>query len=386
MELWQEMIRNSITTVDHLVEKFNIDKEVAGKLDEFFQARINPYYLSLIRYPGDPIWLQCVPDIKELEDLDAEDDPLHEDDMSPVPNITHRYPDRALFLVTSQCGLYCRFCTRKRKVGDQTKISMRTFESAFRYLEQHTEISDVILSGGDPLMLTDTMLEKILIRLRQIKHIQVIRLGSKMPCVLPQRITPQLVEMLKKYHPIYCNTHFNHPWEITEESKKACGMLADAGIPVGNQCVLMKGVNDNAETMKQLMKGLLAMRVRPYYIYMADLTKGANHFRTPIKVGLDIMDKLRGHISGLAVPHFVVDAPGGGGKIPLLPNYVISQDENKIVLRNFKYNIYEYPDVREGSQITDESMFMRKSPRRRKSLVSKKERIKKIKLPVIQNG
>lgn len=386
MELWQEMIRNSITTVDHLVEKFNIDKEVAGKLDEFFQARINPYYLSLIRYPGDPIWLQCVPDIKELEDLDAEDDPLHEDDMSPVPNITHRYPDRALFLVTSQCGLYCRFCTRKRKVGDQTKISMRTFESAFRYLEQHTEISDVILSGGDPLMLTDTMLEKILIRLRQIKHIQVIRLGSKMPCVLPQRITPQLVEMLKKYHPIYCNTHFNHPWEITEESKKACGMLADAGIPVGNQCVLMKGVNDNAETMKQLMKGLLAMRVRPYYIYMADLTKGANHFRTPIKVGLDIMDKLRGHISGLAVPHFVVDAPGGGGKIPLLPNYVISQDENKIVLRNFKYNIYEYPDVREGSQITDESMFMRKSPRRRKSLVSKKERIKKIKVPVIQNS
>lgn len=386
MELWQEMIRNSITTVDHLVEKFNIDKEVAGKLDEFFQARINPYYLSLIRYPGDPIWLQCVPDVKELDDIDAEDDPLHEDEMSPVPNITHRYPDRALFLVTSQCGLYCRFCTRKRKVGDQTKISMRTFESAFRYLEQHTEISDVILSGGDPLMLTDTMLEKILARLRQIKHIQIIRLGSKMPCVLPQRITPQLVDMLKKYHPIYCNTHFNHPWEITEESKKACAMLVDAGIPVGNQCVLMKGVNDNAETMKQLMKGLLAMRVRPYYIYMADLTKGANHFRTPIKVGLDIMDKLRGHISGLAVPHFVVDAPGGGGKIPLLPNYVISQDENKIVLRNFKYNIYEYPDVRDGTQITDESMFMRKSPRRRKSLVSKKERIKKIKVPVIQNS
>lgn len=386
MELWQEMIRNSITTVDHLVEKFNIDKEVAGKLDEFFQARINPYYLSLIRYPGDPIWLQCVPDVKELDDIDAEDDPLHEDEMSPVPNITHRYPDRALFLVTSQCGLYCRFCTRKRKVGDQTKISMRTFESAFKYLEQHTEISDVILSGGDPLMLTDTMLEKILARLRQIKHIQIIRLGSKMPCVLPQRITPQLVDMLKKYHPIYCNTHFNHPWEITEESKKACAMLVDAGIPVGNQCVLMKGVNDNAETMKQLMKGLLAMRVRPYYIYMADLTKGANHFRTPIKVGLDIMDKLRGHISGLAVPHFVVDAPGGGGKIPLLPNYVISQDENKIVLRNFKYNIYEYPDVRDGTQITDESMFMRKSPRRRKSLVSKKERIKKIKVPVIQNS
>ncbi len=384
MELWQEMIRDSVNTVDHLVEKFSIDKRVAEKLDEFFQARINPYYLSLIRYPGDPIWLQCVPDIKELEDIDAPEDPLHEDEMSPVPNITHRYPDRALFLVTSQCGLYCRFCTRKRKVGDQSKISMRTLESAFNYLEQHTEISDVILSGGDPLMLTDTMLEKILIRLRQIKHIQIIRLGTKMPCVLPQRITPQLCEMLKRYHPIYCNTHFNHPWEITDESKRACGMLADAGIPVGNQCVLMKGVNDNADTMKALMKGLLAMRVRPYYIYQADLTKGANHFRTPLKVGMEIMDKLRGHISGLAVPQFVIDAPGGGGKIPMLPNYVISQDDEKIVLRNFKYNIYEYPDVRDDSKMTDETMFMRKRINRR-TIQSKKDRIKKVKIPVLQD-
>lgn len=386
MELWQKMIRNSISTVDHLVERFNIQRETAEKLDEFFQARINPYYLSLIRFEGDPIWLQCVPDVKELEDIDAPEDPLKEDDMSPVPNITHRYPDRALFLVTSQCGLFCRFCTRKRKVGDQSKISMRTLESAFQYLEQHTEISDVILSGGDPLMLTDTMLEKILIRLREIKHIQIIRLGTKMPCVLPHRITPQLCDMLKKYHPIYCNTHFNHPWEITEESKKACAMLVDSGIPVGNQCVLMKGVNDNADTMKELMKGLLAMRVRPYYIYQADLTKGANHFRTPLKVGMEIMDKLRGHISGLAVPHFVIDAPGGGGKIPMLPEYVISQDENKVVLRNFKYNIYEYPDVRDDSQITDESLFMRKNVRRKTTLRSKKDRVKKIKIPVLQNG
>ncbi len=384
MELWQEMIRSSVHTVDDLVEKFCIDRDVAEKLDEFFQARINPYYLSLIRYPGDPIWLQCVPDIAELEDIDSPEDPLNEDDMSPVPNITHRYPDRALFLVTSQCGLYCRFCTRKRKVGNQSKISMRTLDSAFRYLEQHTEISDVILSGGDPLMLTDSMLEKILFRLRQIPHIQIIRLGTKMPCVLPHRITPQLCEMLKRYHPIYVNTHFNHPWEITNESKRACGMLADAGIPVGNQCVLMKGVNDNAETMKELMKGLLAMRVRPYYIYQADLTKGANHFRTPLRVGMEIMDKLRGHISGLAVPQFVIDAPGGGGKIPMLPNYVISQDDEKIVLRNFRYNIYEYPDVRDESKVTDQSMFMRKTPRRR--TLQKKDKIKKVKIPVIQNG
>ncbi|MBK8983814.1 MAG: KamA family radical SAM protein [Ignavibacteria bacterium] len=385
MELWQEMIRNSVSSVDHLVEKFSIERETAEKLDEFFQARINPYYLSLIRYPGDPIWLQCVPDIAELEDIDSQEDPLNEDDMSPVPNITHRYPDRALFLVTSQCGLYCRFCTRKRKVGDQSKISMRTLESAFQYLESHPEINDVILSGGDPLMLTDNMLEKIIFRLRQIKHIQIIRLGTKMPCVLPHRITPQLCEMLRKYHPIYVNTHFNHPWELTDESKRACAMLADAGIPVGNQCVLMKGVNDNADVMKDLMKGLLAMRVRPYYIYQADLTKGANHFRTPLKVGLEIMDKLRGHISGLAVPHFVVDAPGGGGKIPLLPDYVISRDDEKIVLRNFKYNIYEYPEINGDSNSNNADLFMRRKKIRRRT-VNKKDKIRKINIPVLNNS
>ena len=384
MELWQEMIRQSIHSVDQLVEKFKLKKEVAEKLDKFFQARINPYYLSLIRYPGDPIWLQCVPDEKELEDIEGPSDPLIEESMSPVPNITHRYPDRALFLVTSQCGLYCRFCTRKRKVGDSNKISMRTLESAFNYLAQHTEISDVILSGGDPLMLTDAMLEKILIRLREIKHIQVIRLGTKMPCVLPHRITPKLCNMLKKYHPIYINTHFNHPWEITEDSKRACGMLADAGCPVGNQAVLMKGVNDNPDTMKELMKGLLAMRVRPYYIYQADLTKGANHFRTPLDVGLDIMDKLRGHISGLAVPQFVIDAPGGGGKIPLLPNYVISRDEDKIILRNFKYNVYEYPDVRDESKIADKNTYLRRQ-KKRKRVIDEKELIANLKIPILNN-
>ncbi|HRJ84110.1 MAG TPA: KamA family radical SAM protein, partial [Ignavibacteria bacterium] len=225
MELWQQLLKQSVSSVDQLVDQFGIKKEVAERLDDFFQARINPYYLSLIRYPGDPIWLQAVPDEVELYDIDAPEDPLNEDEMSPVPNITHRYPDRALFLTTSQCGLYCRFCTRKRKVGDSSKINMRELEAAFQYLEQHTEINDVILSGGDPLMLTDAMLEKVLARLRQIPHISIIRLGTKMPCVLPQRVTPQLCEMLKKYHPIYVNTHFNHPWEITPESTKACEML-----------------------------------------------------------------------------------------------------------------------------------------------------------------
>ncbi|MCX6161060.1 MAG: KamA family radical SAM protein [Ignavibacteriae bacterium] len=385
MELWQQMIRDSVHTVDQLVDKFEIRKEVAEKLDKFFQARINPYYLSLIQYPGDPIWRQCVPDEVELEDIDAPEDPLNEDDMSPVPNITHRYPDRALFLVTSQCGLYCRFCTRKRKVGDSHKISMKTFESAFAYLEQHTEISDVILSGGDPLMLTDLMLEKIISRLREIKHIQIIRLGTKMPCVLPQRITPKLVNMLKKYHPIYINTHFNHPWEITEESKKACTMLADAGFPVGNQSVLMKGVNDNPDTMRELMKNLLAMRVRPYYIYQADLTKGANHFRTPLSVGLDIMDKLRGHISGLAVPQFVVDAPGGGGKIPMLPNYVISRDEDKIILRNFKYNVYEYPEVPEARTNGKGRNGRKTTKKKQQPVFTEEELIKNIKVPILND-
>lgn len=395
MELWQEMIRQSVSSPEQLMEKFGIKKETAEQLDEFFQARINPYYLSLIKYPGDPIWKQCVPDEIELNDIDAPEDPLHEDDMSPVPNITHRYPDRALFLVTSQCGLYCRFCTRKRKVGDSSKISMKGLESAFQYLEQHTEISDVILSGGDPLMLTDTMLEKILMRLREIKHIQIIRLGTKMPCVLPHRITEKLCTMLKKYHPIYVNTHFNHPWEITEESKRATGMLADAGIPVGNQCVLMKGVNDDPQVMKELMKGLLAMRVRPYYIYQADLTKGANHFRTPISKGLEIIDALRGHISGLAVPHFVIDAPGGGGKIPLLPEYVLARDKDKIILRNFKYDIFEYPDVQDenSSYAIQNELFMRKN-KVRKTIIKKRNgrtngntngnKTKDIKIPVLQ--
>jgi lysine 2,3-aminomutase len=376
MELWQQLLKQSISSVEQVSEKFGIKKEIAERLNNFFMARVNPYYLSLIRYPGDPIWKQVVPDEEELYDIDAPDDPLNEDAMSPVPNITHRYPDRALLLTTSQCGIYCRFCTRKRKVGDSSKINMKELESAFRYLEEHTEINDVILSGGDPLMLTDHMLEKILIRLRQIPHIQIIRLGTKMPCVLPQRITPELCNMLKKYHPIYVNTHFNHPWEITPESTKACTMLADAGCPVGCQTVLLKGVNDDPEVMKELMKKLLAIRVRPYYIYQADLTKGANHFRTPIDVGLEIMDNLRGHISGLAVPHFVIDAPGGGGKIPLLPDYVLARDKEKIILRNFRNEVFEYPDVQEDHIVLKRGRNIEKRPR-------KKVR-KKIPIPVLE--
>jgi lysine 2,3-aminomutase len=363
MELWQEMLRASVDSGKDLVERFNFDKELAEKLNSLFHIRINPYYLSLIRYPGDPIWLQCIPDAQELMEDDFPLDPLNEEADSPVPSITHRYPDRVLFLTTSQCSMYCRFCTRKRKVGDSGKISMKFIQSGLDYIAAHPEIRDVILSGGDPLMLTDVMLEKIISGLRAIPHVEIIRLGTKMPCVLPQRITPKLCKMLKKYHPIYVNTHFNHPWECTIEAKRACEMLADAGIPVGNQAVLMKGVNDNADVMLELMRKLLTMRVRPYYLYQADITKGANHFRTPVSVGLDIMDKLRGHTSGLAIPYYVIDAPGGGGKIPLLPQYVLGRNGNNIILRNFKYDIYQYPDVEEEEKKPEaqlERRYMRK--------------------------
>ena len=373
MEQWQNMIRESVHSVDEVVEKFNIDRKDAEDLDEFFQARINPYYLSLIRYPGDPIWLQCVPDKVELEDFDAQDDPLMEEAMSPVPNITHRYPDRALFLVTSQCGIYCRFCTRKRKVGDYEKISMKGLETAFQYLEQHTEIRDVILSGGDPLMLTDTMLEKILIRLREIKHIEIIRLGTRMPVILPHRITDKLCNMIKKYHPVYVNTHFNHPWEVTLQSSKACEMLANAGVPVGNQMVIMKGVNDDPAVVKELMQMLLKIRVRPYYMYMADETKGANHFRTSIETGLKIAEALRGHTSGLAVPHFVIDAPGGGGKIPLLPNYVLHKDEEKIILRNFQNKVYSYQNYADKNNPDGYKFNQKKKPKATKKKANKKK-------------
>jgi lysine 2,3-aminomutase len=379
MELWQEMLRQSVDSGKDLVERFGFDPEMAERLNKLFHIRINPYYLSLIRYPGDPIWLQCIPDAQELEEDDLPEDPLAEDSHSPVPSIVHRYPDRVLFLTTSQCSMYCRFCTRKRKVGDSTKINMRYIQDGVDYIAKHPEIRDIILSGGDPLMLTDFMLEKILSSLRAIPHVEIIRLGTKMPCVLPQRITAKLCKMLRKYHPIYVNTHFNHPWECTPEAKTACGMLADAGVPVGNQAVLMKGVNDNPDVMLELMRKLLAMRVRPYYLYQADITKGANHFRTPVSVGLDIMDKLRGHTSGLAIPHFVIDAPGGGGKIPLLPQYVLGKNGNQIIMRNYRYDIYTYPDVETAHAASPEAperkIMRKKKVRAKKQYKPDKEQV-----------
>jgi len=305
--------------------------------------RINPYYLSLIKEPNDPLWLQAVPDFRELNDPLGLEDPLNEEEQSPVPNITHRYPDRVLFLVSSQCAMYCRFCTRKRKVGRSLTVTEETIALGIEYIGRHREVRDVLLSGGDPLLLTDKSIEHILKALRQIPHVEIIRIGTRVPCTLPQRITIRLVNMLKKYHPLYINTHFNHPIEITPEAAKACGRLADAGIPLGCQTVILRGVNDDAAIMKQLMQGLLRIRVRPYYLYQADLTQGTGHFRTPVDKGLEIIEALRGHTSGLCVPTFVVDVPGGGGKTPLLPNYLLRREEDTLVLRNYQNNVYSYP-------------------------------------------
>jgi lysine 2,3-aminomutase len=348
---WQKLLRErSIASLDQLVERFGAEHfpdlaRLQQAIDNF-ELRISPAMVDLIKEPGDPIWRQYVPDLQELEVVDGVPDSLNEDGDSPVPNITHRYPDRALFLVSPVCAAYCRFCTRRRKVGDPEKIPMSQFESAFRYLEEHTEIRDVILSGGDPLLLSDRRLDQILGRLRQIPHLEILRIGSRVPCHLPERITPELCSVLKKYHPLYLNTHFNHPDELTPAAVKALGMLADAGVPLGCQTVLLRGVNDDPEVMKELMQRLLAARVRPYYIYMCDQVAGAEHFKTTVETGLEIIKALRGWTSGLAVPHFVIDAPGGGGKIPLLPEYVERITDEEVVLRNYRGKRYVWRQPR----------------------------------------
>ncbi|MBI3082191.1 MAG: KamA family radical SAM protein, partial [Gemmatimonadetes bacterium] len=313
MEKWQEILQQSLTTVDELVQRFgieNIDREAVQKAIDSFNLRITPAALKVIKKPGDPFWAQYVPTPQELVIEDGIPDSLDEDADSPVPNITHRYPDRALFLVSPVCATYCRFCTRRRKVGDPEKIPLNQFESAFQYLREHKEVRDVILSGGDPFMLSDRRVEFFLKTLREIKHIEILRIHTRMPSHLPQRITPQLCEIIRKYHPVYVNVHFNHPDELTADAVKALSMLADAGAPLGCQTVLLKGVNDNPRVMKKLMQKLLKARVRPYYIYQADVVAGAEHFRTSVEKGLEIIRALRGWTSGLAVPHFVIDAPG----------------------------------------------------------------------------
>ncbi|MDW8466732.1 MAG: KamA family radical SAM protein [Chloroherpetonaceae bacterium] len=345
--VWKTLLAKSIETPEEVHRIWGEDLETMKELEKEFNIRINPYYASLIKEKGDPIYRQVVPSRDELIKGCGVDDPLNEERDSPVPSITHRYPDRVLFLVAHECAVYCRFCTRKRKVSDASKISLKYLQAGLDYIKAHPEIRDVVLSGGDPLTLSDRRIEFILKSLREIPHVEIIRIGTKIPCVLPQRITKRLVNIIKKYHPVYVNTHFNHPRELTPEAKLACERLVDAGIPVGNQAVLLKGVNDDPETMKELMKGLLKMRVRPYYIYQADIVRGTEHFRTRVEKGLEIIQALRGHISGLGVPHFVIDSPGGGGKIPLLPHYIQKMDDKEVVMKNYKGDTYIYPQVQE---------------------------------------
>ncbi len=353
-ELWNDwhwQVKNRVETLEDLKKYLNLTEEeeegVRRTLGHLRMA-ITPYYLSLIDLEDeyDPIRRQAVPTAHELESAPYEAaDPLHEDTDSPVKGLTHRYPDRVLFLVTDQCSMYCRHCTRRRFAGQtDCAVPMEQIEKCIEYIRQHEEVRDVLLSGGDALMLGDGLLEWIIAELRAIEHVEIIRIGSRTPVVCPQRITPELCAMLKKYHPIWVNTHFNHPNEITPEAAAACARLADAGIPLGNQSVLLAGVNDCVHVMKKLVNELVYIRVRPYYIYACDPSLGLSHFRTPVSKGIEIMEGLRGHTSGLCVPTFVVDAPGGGGKTPVMPTYLISQKPGKIVLRNFEGVITTYSE------------------------------------------
>jgi len=352
---WRWQLKNRITTTEELQKFIPLTPDEKSEIDQClkkFRMAITPYYASLIdiHNPNCPIRLQCIPRIQELY-IDPEElaDPLGEERDSPVENIVHRYPDRVLFLLTKKCSTYCRHCTRRRLVGEEDySISHSSLERALAYIRSNPKIRDVLISGGDPLILPDEYLENIISRLRQIKHVEIIRIGTRVPVVLPMRITERLLNMLKKYHPIWINTHFNHPAELTAASIKACTMIADAGIPLGNQSVLLRGVNDNAEILKQLFTGLLKARVRPYYLYQCDVAQGIGHFRTPVEDGIAIMKKIRGYISGLAVPTYVIDAPMGGGKIPIYPEYIVSMDENKVILRNYQDKIYEYPNVKKS--------------------------------------
>lgn len=350
---WHWQIRNRVTDVETLKRAVDLtpeEEEGARRCLERFRMAITPYYVSLMS-PDDPhcpVRRQGVPTALELQTMPYDMvDPLHEDVDSPVPYLTHRYPDRVLLLVTTSCSMYCRHCTRRRLAGhEDAAVTRRDIDLAVEYIRRTPEVRDVLVSGGDPLVLADGAIEYILRALRAIDHVEVIRIGTRTPVVLPQRITPELCDMLKKYHPLWVNTHFNHPKEVTPESRKACEMLADAGIPLGNQSVLLRGVNDCPHVMKKLVHELVKMRVRPYYIYQCDLSMGLEHFRTSVAKGIEIIEHLRGHTSGFAVPTFVVDVPGGGGKIPVGPQYLISQGESKVVLRNYEgvISVYNEPE------------------------------------------
>ncbi|HMK74800.1 MAG TPA: lysine 2,3-aminomutase [Thermodesulfobacteriota bacterium] len=348
---WRWQLRHRITTLEQLKEIIDLTPEEVEGIKHSkgrLALAVTPYFASLMDpiNPNCPIRRQAVPRIEEIHFSKSEMvDPLGEDNHSPVPGLVHRYPDRVLLLVTDQCAVYCRYCTRRRLVGSNEKsITQGNFEEVVKYLKGHRKVRDVLLSGGDPLLLENERLEEMLSRLRAIPHIEVLRIGTRVPVTLPQRITGGLVRMLKKYHPLLISIHFTHPKEVTDQVRRACSELADGGFPLGSQTVLLKGINDKPYIMKKLLHELLKVRVRPYYIYQCDLAMGTEHFRTSVATGIQIMEKLRGHTTGYAVPTYVVDAPGGGGKIPLQPDYVVSKGRGKIVLRNYEGRVFEYPE------------------------------------------
>ena len=363
METWADpkwQLRNRIDSLADLEARINLtDEERAGVLlaGTKLAMAITPHFFNLIDKddPDCPIRRQVIPRIEEAWTAPEElADPCGEDSHMPVPGLVHRYPDRVLFLVTDRCASYCRYCTRSRVVSGVGEQQLETqWEAAFQYLEEHTEIRDVLLSGGDPLLFSDAKLDKILTRLRAIPHIQFLRIGSRIPIFLPQRITPELCAMLKKHHPLFISIHSNHPKELTTEVRDGLVRLAEAGIPLGNQSVLLRGVNDSTEVQKALVHKLLMCRVRPYYLYQCDLITGSSHLRTPVAEGVSIIENLRGHTTGYAVPQFVIDGPGGGGKIPINPNYVVDSSEGKITLRNYEGGIFDYPDP---TQISEKEM------------------------------
>jgi lysine 2,3-aminomutase len=346
---WKWQARNRVTKVEELKEVINLTPEEEDGIREslkILRMAITPYYASLMdpNDPHCPVRKQAVPTAKELDFTEADmEDPLFEDVDSPVHGLTHRYPDKVLFLITDQCGMYCRHCTRRRLAGQTDhERDKSTIDAVIEYIAGHEDIRDVLLSGGDPLLVSDAKLKDIISRLQAIDHVEIVRIGSRAPCTLPQRVTPELCELLKEHHPIWLNTHFNHPKEITPESKRAVEMLADAGVPVGNQSVLLKGINDCPTIMKKLVQDLVKIRCRPYYFYQCDMSRGIEHFRTSVAKGIEIAEALRGHTSGFAVPTFILDAPGGGGKIPLAPQYLISMSDKRVVVRNYEGGTFQY--------------------------------------------
>lgn len=348
---WQWQFRNRIRdaeTLSRIVSLSEAEQQALNAPGGALPFAITPYYASLLDRddPGQPVRRTVVPVIDECLRTPGEArDPLHEEQASPVTGIVHRYPDRVLFLVTGVCATHCRYCTRSRLVGSSTrKLGTAHWEGAIAYIAAHPEIRDVLLSGGDPLTLPDGYLAWLLSKLAAIPHVEMLRIGTKAPVVMPQRITPALVRMLRRYHPLWMSIHVTHPDEVTPEMMRACTRLADAGIPLGSQTVLLAGINDEIETMRRLVHGLVRIRVRPYYLYQCDPIPGSSHFRTPVTRGLQIIAGLQGHTTGYAVPTYVVDAPGGGGKVPLLPPYALGREDGDLLLRNFEGHIYRYPD------------------------------------------